>query len=550
MLLIAPYVALMTVFFLAPIAIVVFRSFEVDSQMHMAATMSFANYAEVFSSDVLRRVMARTLLIATYTTVLCFVFGFPTAYLLSRLSKTPATVLMTLILLPFWVSVLVRLFALTTVLGRNGLINSGLSWLGLGRLDLLFNTTATVVGMTNYLLPYMIIILYSGMMRVDGTLLVAARSLGATSWEAFRLVFLPQIGAVMFSAATLVFVLSLGFFLTPAVLGGSDDLTVALYIQQQIGNYRWGVASAIGVLLLAVSLFGYFLVIHLVGPSQLVGASSGGTKGVSGIERLRFSAVTVMLWILAAASVIILLVPLAVTVLTSFGEARVIQFPPKGWTFKWYEEIFTDPLWMRAIAKSLIVAIMTGLVSTLIGLGLARFTSTVRSIGARAIIQTLVYSPLVVPVILLAIGMYDIESRLGLQGTKVGLILLHAVIATPLAYAILSAALEGLDPELEAAARALGSSPARAFWTVTVPAIKGAVVGSLIISFVTSWDEAVIALFQSDFDKTLPVMIFSYIQSGVKPVVPALASLLIALVVLGVGARLWHSYSRHFRKRV
>ncbi|WP_141246685.1 ABC transporter permease subunit [Mesorhizobium sp. WSM3876] len=540
-LLMAPYLALTAVFFVLPLALVVARSLTLDSPASDAGGITLQNYIEVLSSSVLRSVVVRTFAIAAYTTMACFTLGFPTAYLISKLSRTPATILTTLIFLPFWVSVLVRLFSLTIILGRDGPVNSVLIAMGAGRLELLFNTTATVIGMTNYLLPFMIIILYSGMIRVDPAILLAARATGATPGQAFVQVFVPQVKPVVASACTLVFVLSLGFFLTPAVLGGARGLTVALYIQQQISVFRWGVASAIGVLLLVISLLGYLIVIRLAGLSQLIGPSSSGTKGTSATEKLKFSATVTLLWCVAAASITFLLLPLIVTILTSFGASRIIHFPPEGWTFKWYQDIFHDPDWIHAIGRSLAVGLLTAILSTLVALGLARAVSGFRSSFLRAVMQTAVYAPLVVPIILLAIGMFDVETRLGLLDSIGGLVPLHMVIAIPLAFAVLSSALDDFDPDLEAAARALGSSRTRAFWSVTIPNIKGSLLGSLIVSFVTSWDEAVIALFQTSFNKTLPVRIFSYLQSGVEPVVPALATLLIALVVLGVAIRVWQA---------
>lgn len=539
----APYMALTIVFFVLPLVLVVARSLKLDGP-GLAEGITIENYVEVFSSPVLREVVVRTFAIAGYTTASCLILGFPTAYLISRLSRVSALIMTALIFLPFWVSILVRLFAFTIILGRDGLINSALAWMGIGRWDLLFNTTATIVGMTNYLLPFMIVILYSGMTRVDQAIIMAARSTGATPRQAFFYVFLPLIRPVIVSACTLVFVLSLGFFLTPAVLGGGKGMTVALYIQQQISVFRWGVASAVGVMLLVISLLGYFFVVRLVGISQLMGASSAGVKGTSGAERLGLSLVSVLLWIIAIASIGFLLLPLIVTVFTSFGASRIIHFPPRGWTLGWYWKVFQDPDWIRALGKSLTVGMLTAIVSTLTALSLARAVSGIGSSLGRSVVQTIVYSPLIVPIILLAIGMFDVEARLGLLDTMAGLVPLHAVVAIPLAFAVLSSALDGVNPDMESAARALGSTRTRAFWSVTIPNIKGPLLGAFVISFVASWDEAVIALFQTNFDKTLPLLIFSYIQSGVEPVVPALATILIALVMLGVLVRVWYAAGR------
>jgi putative spermidine/putrescine transport system permease protein len=548
----APYVALTALFFLAPMLTVFVRSLNGAGALSLDG-LTLDNYTAVFESDVLRRITVKTVMIGVYTTAVCLVLGFPTAYLISRLSSAKAGVLLALILLPFAVSILIRLFALTTVLGREGLINAAADSLGAGPFDLLFNTPATVVGMANYLLPYMVLVLFAGMSRIDNSLLFAARSLGASPRQAFMRVYLPQIKSVVLSACTLVFVLSIGFFLTPAVLGGGGDTTVALYIQQQIEVFRWGVASAIGVLLLLISLVGYFITIRLVGPTQLVGAATGGSKSPVGTEPLRWSPTTVALWVAAAASIALLVIPLGVVIATSFGGSFVVEFPPRDLTLEWYGALFEDPIWTSAMGKSALVALGTAIVSTGVGLAAARVITSVRSATLRSFAQAALLAPLIVPLILLAVGMFDVQGQLGMLGTTWGLVLLHAVIAIPFAFAVLSAALAGVDPELESAARTLGASRTRAFWAVTVRSIVPALAGALVLTFMVSWDEVVIALFQTGFDATLPVLIFSFIKSGVEPTVPAIATLLIVLVVAGFALlglrRLLSRRSRRSRPR-
>jgi putative spermidine/putrescine transport system permease protein len=530
--LLLPYIALMAVFFFAPLASVIARSFNAGGVLSMTGPFTLDNYITILGSGALRDVIINTVLIAIYTTVGCVLLGFPTAYLISRLQRRSATILLLMVLLPFWVSVLIRLFALTTVLGRNGLINSTTGMMGFAPFDLLFNRFATVIGMVNYLLPYMVIVLYSGMARIDNNLLTAARSLGATPRQAFLQVYMPQIRPVLVSAMTLVFVLSLGFFLVPAVLGGGSSTTVALYIQQQVNIYRWGIASAIGVVLLVISLLGYYITVKLAGPTQLAGAGAAGSKGTAGKEPLTWSLSTAMLWIVSLLSVATLIVPLIVTVITSFGGSRTVRFPPRDLTTKWYSVLLNDSVWLNAIAKSAIVGVATAVIATLIGLMAARAVATIRSPNMRSLAQTIVYAPLVVPVILLAVGMFDIQTRLNMIGTMHGLVLLHAVVAVPFAFAVISSALAGLDPDMENAARSLGATPAQAFRKITMPTIASALIGSLALSFMTSWDEPVIALFQTGFDKTLPVVIFSFLESGVEPTVPAVAALLIAFVAI------------------
>lgn len=536
LLMLAPVVALLGVFFLWPLADVLVRSLDPEGQVSLASP-GFGHYEAIFRDDALRGVVVHTFVIALWATLITAVLAFPTAYLLSRLSRRVALILLTLIMIPFWVSILVRLFAFTSILGREGVVNDVAGGLGLGGpYSLLFNSTATVIGMVAYLLPYMILILYSGMSGIDTTLITAAKTLGASGGQAFRRIYFPLVRASLSAGVLLIFVLSLGFFLTPAILGGAGDTTIPIYIQAQIGNFQWGTASATGILLLVVTIAGYTAAIRGGGMGLLAagGSRSGSGKGTVEREPLKRSPGTLLLWLAALVVLAILLLPLIIIVPSSFDSSQSLGWPPKGFTTGWYEQVVQDPQWTDAIRKSLVVGLGTAVISTAIGLVLARIADQMRSRTARSLLQAVVYAPLIVPVILLAVGIYDVQARLNLLGTSIGLILAHTVIAFPLAFAVISTALANVDPALEPAAWTMGASRRAAFWRVTIPNIVPSLVGALLITFVTSWDEAVIALFQTGLEKTLPVTIYSFLKSGVQPSVAAVATMLIALVLVAV----------------
>jgi putative spermidine/putrescine transport system permease protein len=151
----------------------------------------------------------------------------------------------------------------------------------------------------------------------------------------------------------------------------------------------------------------------------------------------------------------------------------------------------------------------------------------------QGVIQVVAIAPLIVPVILLAIGIFDVQGRLGLIGTDAGLILAHALLCVPLTFLVLANALAFIDVSMEQAAWTMGAGSIKAFWSIVMPSMVPAIIGSLIISFVTSWDEAVIAMFQTSFDKTLPVTIYSLLRSGITPAVSAVAAIVTLPVLAG-----------------
>jgi ABC-type spermidine/putrescine transport system permease subunit I len=202
-------------------------------------------------------VFLRTLEIAAIVTVICLALGYPFAYWLATTTPGWRAVGFAFVLLPFWISVLVRTYAWMILLGRNGILNRNLVALGIvdAPLPLLHNTTGVVIGMVHVLLPYMIFPLYAVMRRMDPALLGAARGLGAPGWEVFRRVYLPLTLPGILSGATLVFVVSLGFFITPALLGGGRVLMIGVLIERQVRQFLdWGLAAALAVIVLAVAL--------------------------------------------------------------------------------------------------------------------------------------------------------------------------------------------------------------------------------------------------------------------------------------------------------
>jgi putative spermidine/putrescine transport system permease protein len=305
-----------------------------------------------------------------------------------------------------------------------------------------------------------------------------------------------------------------------------------------VNIYQWGTASSAGIILLIVSLIGYGFAIRIGGMKALMPGSHSVGKGTVEREKLRFGPSTLGLWAITVLVIGFLLLPLIVIVPAAFTEGTQLQFPPRGFSFRWFEAVLTDPLWTRAIGKSIRVAMATAVVAAAFGLAIARVASTVTAPWLRSAIRTFAFAPLIVPVILLAAGNFDVQIQTGLIETEVGLVLLHSLVALPLTFLILNNALERNDRSLEEASWSMGVSRIRTFWFIVVPVIAPSVAAAAGAAFVTSWDEPVLALFQTGLDKTLPVTIFSYLQSGVTPAIAAVAVVLILPVALGIIAML------------
>lgn len=545
-LLLAPAAILFGLALIWPLGTILLRSLNSKGRNALEDELFFGHYTAIFQDDLLWQVTLHSFSLALMATVCTLVLAFPAAYLISRMSKSLSSVMMILILTPFWVSIIVRLFAFTTILGQKGIINSGLDLIGIGPFPLLYNTFATVVGMIAYLLPYMVLVLVSAMSAIDGALLTAARTMGASERQAFRDIYFPQVRPALLGGSVLIFVMGLGFFLTPAILGGPRNLTIPIFIQQQVQSYQWGKAAAMGMVLLAISTFGYLVAMRLGGKGILAPAQQG-SRGATAREPMRMTMTT---WICAGVLILdllLLLLPLVVVIPTAFSNSSIIQFPPVGFSLKWFEEVFTDPVWSNSFFKSVRVGLASAIVATLAGLALARVGTKASRGTVKTAIQVVAITPLIVPVVLLGIGILDTQGRIGLLGTDLGLVIAHSILCLPLTFLVLANGLSSVDQSIEQAAWTMGASPLRGFFSVVVPNIMPALIGAAVISFVTSWDEAVLSMFQTGLEKTLPVTIYSYLKSGITPAVSAVATLVSLPVLIGTllfALRAWRRTSQ------
>ena len=215
------------------------------------------NYARMLESKSYAKTFQTTFEVSFVVTGICVLLGYPLSYLLSQLSSRAAGVCMIFVILPFWTSLLVRTYAWLVLLQRKGLINTWLIDMGLIEqpLRLVHNFTGTVIGMVHILLPFLVLPLYAAMKSIDRDLIRAAANLGSSPVGAFWRIFFPLSLPGLFAGVVLVFVLCLGFYVTPELLGGGKVLMWAIRIESSINLYaNWGAASALGVVLLVVTL--------------------------------------------------------------------------------------------------------------------------------------------------------------------------------------------------------------------------------------------------------------------------------------------------------
>lgn len=225
-------------------------------------SFSLENYHRMIEYKSYARVFMVTFQVSILTTLICILIGYPLAYFLAQLPQRMAALFMLAVLLPFWTSLLVRTYAWLVLLQKRGILNDFAISIGLWEtpVKLVHNMTGTLIGMAHIMLPFLVLPLYGAMKRIDRDIMHASANLGATPAQAFRHVFFPLSLPGMVAGSLIVFILCLGFYVTPAVLGGGKIVMVSTQITSILEQqYNWGAASALGVVLLVATLLVLYL---------------------------------------------------------------------------------------------------------------------------------------------------------------------------------------------------------------------------------------------------------------------------------------------------
>lgn len=247
----------------------------------------------------------------------------------------------------------------------------------------------------------------------------------------------------------------------------------------------------------------------------------------------------VALWVGCGLILVYLLLPILVIIPTSFNASPYMDFPPRRWSLQWYRNFFGSRAWTEPALLSLRVALVTMVVATVLGT-LAAFGLVRGRFRGRRALEYFLLSPMVVPVIVFAIGLYFLFSRVHLVGKPLGLYLGHTVLATPLVVVIVSSALRAYDQSLERAARSLGAGYFMSLWHVTIPLIRPAILSGAAFAFLASFDEVVVAIFVGGpAATTLPKRMWDNVRHEIDPTLTAVSTLLVlgsVLLLAGVEA--------------
>jgi putative spermidine/putrescine transport system permease protein len=567
--------------FLVPLGMLFMFSFWVHVPgTGYTAGFTLDNYARFFTSSLYVQQLWVTLELALVTAISSLLLGYPLAYYLARIDRPwLRNVLLITIISSLWITYVIRAYAWQVILASRGILSSfGVATGILGSHQSFYpGYWGLVVGMVYVFLPFMVLSLYSSIRNLDGELLEASKNLGAGPVRTFRRVTLPLTKNGIASGTALVFILALGAYVLPRLLGTPNQRTLPVLIEQQImseSNYPFG--AAMSVLLIVVMLVFLWALIRITnvsaaniggaeavtgedetsttsGPGALSGLWSrlGGVVAATGFSRVygsvasavsdrveavdsdtRESVIGTSFRVYVAAVMLFIAAPLGIIVAVSFTPEEFLTFPPGGFSTRWYVEFFTDPAWVRSLVNSLTIAAAAALLSTSIG-GILAFTLDRFDYKFGSLIGTFGVLPILVPPVIIAVAFLVFFLQIGLTGTRTGIIVAHGIFYAPLPFILITQGLSELNRTYEEAAMNLGASPVRTIRTITYPLLRANVVSGALFAFILSLNEYIIAWLLSLFlVKTIPIQIFNQLRYSYPPTIAAASTVFILLTVV------------------
>ena len=505
-----PYLLWMLVFTIVPLLFVFYYGFTSSD-----GAFTFSNITAIFEKIHIQA-LGLSLLLAVITTAVCLLLAYPLALILSKSAAKNRSFVIFIFILPMWINFLLRIIAIRMLLSDNGILNSVLSALNLPNFSIMYTPAAIVIGMVYDYFPFMVLPIYNALIKIDRNLLEAAGDLGATPGRTFRKIIFPLSVPGVISGITMVFVPSISEFVIADILGGgkvllrhldsAHDIHLRQHDDRRDERLRRG-----GV---AVVKFKHFL------------------------EKFYVAIIFVLLYL-----------PIAVLTVMSFNNSRYMKWG--GFTFRWYEDLFTSGPIMEALRNTLLLALLSALIATAVG--------TLACVGilymrkrSQSAIMSVNSIPLLNADIVTGIALMLLFVRM--FGSLNFTTMLIAHISFNIPYVVLNVLpkLRQRDKNTYEAAVDLGATPVQAFFKVIVPDIFPGILSGFLMAFTMSLDDFTITYFTKGAGiKTLSIIIYTERKLGNQPELYALSTIifLIVLIVLFVVNRISIKKERSTVKR-
>ena len=525
-----------------PIFTLLVYSFYSQDYVHIDKTFTTKNYEAFVDKWVYGRLLWRSIRMSATVTLITVTLAYPVAYFLAfKVRRNPITWLI-LLSLPFWTSYLLRVLAWKIMLGNSGVINSTLMELGFleGPLEfLLYSRFAVVLTLAHGWAAFAILPIYVSLSKIDRSLLEAAADLGESPVRTFFRVTLPLSMPGVIVAAVIQFIPTVGDYITPMMVGGPRGIMFGQIIAAQFGAaYNWPLGAALTIMMmltitLIVVAFIWLSQLGTVRRREMESVVAASEPPVAGRRRIGPLHVYMGFYLL------FLYIPSLMLPVFSFNDSIQMVLPLKEFTLKWYQGIPSTPGLLEALGNSLKVALSVSIVTTTLATLGAKALTRYRMPGHAAALGFIML-PMVMPGIILAVGLLVLVMAVGIPLGLWTIGIAHVVATLPFSTLIIRARMEGLAKNLEESALDLGENGWMTFWRVTFPLILPGIGASLLLSFTTSFDEFLFALFLGGNQVTLPVFMWTQVRfPQTLPTVLALGSCIFLGSVLLVGIAEW-----------
>lgn len=543
-------------FFILPVLLILYES--------ISPLIHFAEYERALGFDPNLSALKTSIYVSGLTTVVTCLVGTVVVYTLNCVGRGLRAIVFFLLLLPFAsggelarVVAWIILFSPSSPIGRlledAGIVETNTS--------LVPGLAAVVVTMVNILLPFYVFTVYAATRRIDRRLLRAANGLGASNWQASLSIYVPLALPAVAAGSLIVFVVSLGYYATPTIMGGTTTVTLPTLIADQIMALGdWPQGSALGVLLLAVALVTLGLLARFGGLGVLYQSPRGRDRGkapgrgwvkelwqrvifsaathrvLTGLTRNRqLSVVWSRMHVLCTLIVMVFLIlPTIVILGASVTSRTILSFPPHGFSVRWYQTLLSDRSWVTGWSNSLVIAAAVSLIATALGLGAAVFLSRSSS-RLRGWLFVLALLPMIMPTVVVALGLFFESNVIGIAYSRIGIVIGHVVFAIPFAVIVLSAALSEFDWSVDRAARGLGANLRQRLTQILLPLLFPALLSAALFTFMISFTEVIYSLLMSSTSiTTLPVVMWRGLNYDLNPTVAAAGGMLSAVCALGL----------------
>ncbi|MEP9387659.1 ABC transporter permease subunit [Mesorhizobium sp. KR9-304] len=498
---------------------------------------TLANYERLWQSAGFWRVLGQTLQFSLLGAFFGALIAYPMAYFVGRMVRNNRAVLTVLVLVPLWISLLMRVFSWRLILGQNGVLNSSLVSSGLlaePSSAFLYNGAAVVLTFTYISIPFVFISTLNAFEKIPGSLIEASQDMGATSFQTFRHVIWPLTRRSLAIGFSLAFLVTVGDYVTPSMVGGINGTTIGVLISSQFGiasNWPFGaamsialiatVAAVVAVVLWACPQRGQFSGDEATSKAAPPSQVQGGRLGFLGGS------------ILYAVVVAFLYAPLLLMVVFSFNDSTLQAFPLQQLTFRWYAELASNSGLIAAAQRSVIVAVCVVILSTGVGTAFALILHY-RKLRYPRLVELLLTLPLAMPAVVLGIVMVLGTEIAGVPPGLTRTVIGQASFIMPITMLLVTTRLRRLDPSLLEASLDLGASRAKSFYFVVLPLIRGASIGGMLLGLTLSADEVMVTLFLAGPSQTLPIWVFNQMRFGFTPSVNAVFTLLGVLALVSV----------------